>query len=68
MMRATQMRTRSHSKLREADRTCQWRATSTVHPAPELPRCVAQYNGKSEFITSLSLRPWKFFPKPISDS
>ena len=67
MMRATQMRTRSHSKLvREADRT--WRATSTVHPAPELPRCVAQYNGKSEFITSLSLRPWKFFPKPISDS
>jgi hypothetical protein len=61
MMRATLIRRiRSHG-VREATSSC--RATTT-----EFPRCLAQQNWKSEFISSLSLRPWQFFPQPISVS
>jgi hypothetical protein len=52
-MRATLIRRiRSHG-VGEATGSC--RATTT-----DFPRCLAQQNWKSKFISSLSLRPWQF--------
>jgi hypothetical protein len=55
-MRATLIRRICSHGVREATSSC--RATTT-----EFPRCLAQQNWKSEFISSLSLRTsLAFFP------